>query len=77
MTQHVAVVIGADVSSRDSVASLARRAQSLGPVRTVVHTAGLSPVQAPVRAILEVDLLGVALVLEEFGGVIAAGAPVW
>ncbi|GAA4867553.1 SDR family oxidoreductase [Saccharopolyspora cebuensis] len=62
-----------DVSSRDSVAALARQAASLGEVRTVVHTAGLSPVQAPVPAILAVDLLGVALVLDEFTEVIASG----
>lgn len=62
-----------DVSSRESVAALARQVADLGPVQTVVHTAGLSPVQAPVPAILAVDLLGVALVLEEFGQVIAPG----
>jgi NAD(P)-dependent dehydrogenase (short-subunit alcohol dehydrogenase family) len=38
-----------------------------------VHTAGLSPAQAPVEAILSVDLVGVALVLDEFGRVIAPG----
>ena len=63
-----------DVSERGSVAALAARASSLGAVRTVVHTAGLSPVQASVRAVLAVDLLGVALVLEEFAGVVAPGA---
>ncbi|WP_432093066.1 SDR family oxidoreductase [Streptomyces sp. bgisy100] len=62
-----------DVSSRESVCALARRAAGLGPVRTVVHTAGLSPAQASVAAILAVDLLGVALVLEEFGQVVAPG----
>ncbi|MFC4113112.1 SDR family oxidoreductase [Nonomuraea zeae] len=62
-----------DVSSRESVAALAEQAAALGEVRTVVHTAGLSPVQAPVPAILAVDLLGVALVLEEFGKVVAPG----
>jgi NAD(P)-dependent dehydrogenase (short-subunit alcohol dehydrogenase family) len=62
-----------DVSSHESVTALAERAASLGEVRAVAHTAGLSPVQAPVSAILAVDLLGVALVLEEFGKVIAAG----
>jgi NAD(P)-dependent dehydrogenase (short-subunit alcohol dehydrogenase family) len=39
----------------------------------VVHTAGLSPVQASAEAILAVDLVGVALVLEEFGRVISPG----
>ena len=62
-----------DVSHRESVAALAAHAASLGPVRSVVHTAGLSPVQAPVGAILAVDLLGVALVLEEFAHVVAPG----
>lgn len=62
-----------DVSSRASVAALAERAASLGEVRYVVHTAGLSPVQAPVAAILAVDLLGVALVTEEFAKVVASG----
>ncbi|TYB71042.1 SDR family oxidoreductase [Nonomuraea sp. PA05] len=62
-----------DVSSADSVAALAERAAALGEVRAVVHTAGLSPVQAQIPAILGVDLLGVALVLEEFGKVVARG----
>ncbi|MCR3722220.1 MULTISPECIES: SDR family oxidoreductase [Prauserella salsuginis group] len=62
-----------DVSSQASVGALAERAAALGDVRTVVHTAGLSPVQAPVRAILDVDLLGVAYALDGFGAVIAPG----
>jgi NAD(P)-dependent dehydrogenase (short-subunit alcohol dehydrogenase family) len=62
-----------DVSSRESVAALAKEAQALGPVTGVVHTAGLSPVQASIPAILAVDLLGVALVADEFGKVIASG----
>ncbi|QRN93535.1 SDR family oxidoreductase [Archangium violaceum] len=62
-----------DVSSRESVRSLAETASSAGRVVQVIHTAGLSPVQARVEAILRVDLLGVALVLEEFGRVVADG----
>ncbi|MBD7994327.1 SDR family oxidoreductase [Arthrobacter sp. Sa2CUA1] len=62
-----------DVSSRDSVAALAATARELGTVTGVVHTAGLSPVQATVEAIWKVDLFGVALVLEEFEKVIARG----
>ncbi|MBL7500174.1 SDR family oxidoreductase [Frankia sp. CNm7] len=62
-----------DVSSRDSVYALARAAQALGPVRHVVHTAGVSPTQAPTEAILKVDLLGTALVLDAFAEVIAPG----
>lgn len=62
-----------EVSSRDSVRALADAAAELGDVVNVVHSAGLSPVQASVDAILDVDLVGVALVLEEFGRVIAPG----
>lgn len=62
-----------DVSSADSVAALADRAGALGTVTQVVHTAGLSPVQASTEAILKVDLLGVALSLDAFGETIAEG----
>ncbi|NEA98984.1 SDR family oxidoreductase [Streptomyces sp. SID13726] len=62
-----------DVSDPASVDELAKAAAELGPVTQVAHTAGLSPVQAPADAVLRVDLLGVALVLDAFGGVIAPG----
>ncbi len=62
-----------DVSSSASVASLASVAGGLGPVTQLAHTAGLSPVQAPAAAILEVDLVGVARVLEAFASVVATG----
>jgi NAD(P)-dependent dehydrogenase (short-subunit alcohol dehydrogenase family) len=62
-----------DVSSRESVEDTAAFAASLGRVTQVVHTAGLSPTQAPLAAILRVDLVGVALSLEAFGNVIADG----
>ena len=62
-----------DVADRDAVAALATAAAGLGRVTHVVHTAGVSPVQAPTERVLHVDLLGTALVLEEFGRVIAPG----
>lgn len=62
-----------DVSSRESVHSLATAAANVGNVTGVIHTAGLSPTQASPEAILKVDLYGTALVLEEFGQVIAQG----
>jgi NAD(P)-dependent dehydrogenase (short-subunit alcohol dehydrogenase family) len=62
-----------DVSSAESVRKLAEYAGSLGAVTQVAHTAGLSPAQAPAEAILAVDLLGTALVLQEFGEVVAPG----
>lgn len=62
-----------DVSSRASVHALVERATSLGEVSGVIHAAGVSPSQAPPETILKVDLYGTALVLEEFGSVIARG----
>src|ERR687886_347677 len=66
-------ILLADVSSRESVSALAQAAAEMGSVTQVVNTAGLSPVQASPQAILAVDLVGVALVLEEFGKVITPG----
>jgi NAD(P)-dependent dehydrogenase (short-subunit alcohol dehydrogenase family) len=62
-----------DVSAHESVRSLAEAAEALGRVAQVVQAAGLSPAMAPPDAILKVDLFGTALVLEEFGRVIATG----
>jgi NAD(P)-dependent dehydrogenase (short-subunit alcohol dehydrogenase family) len=62
-----------DVSSRESVHALAETATALGDVTGVIHAAGVSPSQATPEAILAVDLYGTALVLEEFGNIIAPG----
>jgi len=62
-----------DVSSRASVHALVETATALGAVHGVIHAAGVSPSQASPDAILKVDLYGTALVLEEFGKVIARG----
>jgi len=62
-----------DVSSREQVHALVEQAANLGDITRVVHAAGVSPSQAPPEAILAVDLYGTAVVLEEFGQVIATG----
>ena len=62
-----------DVSSRKAVESLAEKAVGLGDVTGVIHAAGVSPSQAPIAAILKVDIYGTALVLEVFGNVITHG----
>jgi NAD(P)-dependent dehydrogenase (short-subunit alcohol dehydrogenase family) len=62
-----------DVSSRESVHGLVGKAASIGTVTGVIHAAGVSPSQASPDTILKVDLYGTALVLEEFGTVIAHG----
>ena len=62
-----------DVSSRDAVHALVEQATGLGDVTGLIHAAGVSPSQATPATILNVDLYGTALVLEEFGNVIARG----
>jgi len=62
-----------DVSSRESVHALVETASALGLISGVIHAAGVSPTQAMPAVILKVDLYGTALVLEEFGAVIAPG----
>jgi NAD(P)-dependent dehydrogenase (short-subunit alcohol dehydrogenase family) len=60
-----------DVSSRASVHKLVEAATALGDVTGVIHAAGVSRSQASPATILAVDLYGTAVVLEEFGNVIA------
>jgi NAD(P)-dependent dehydrogenase (short-subunit alcohol dehydrogenase family) len=62
-----------DVSSRASVHALVQMTTAIGDVTGVIHAAGVSPSQASPETILKVDLYGTALVLEEFGNVIARG----
>jgi NAD(P)-dependent dehydrogenase (short-subunit alcohol dehydrogenase family) len=62
-----------DVSSREAVHALVETAAGLGEVTGLIHAAGVSPSQASPATILKVDLFGTALVLEEFGHVIARG----
>jgi NAD(P)-dependent dehydrogenase (short-subunit alcohol dehydrogenase family) len=61
------------VSSREDVHALVKAATALGDVIGVIHAAGVSPSQASPSTILRVDLYGTAVVLEEFGSVIARG----
>lgn len=62
-----------DLSSRASIQAIIAKAQEYGPITMLVNAAGVSPSQAPVEAILNVDLYGTAVLLEEVGKVIAPG----
>ncbi|GBR71467.1 SDR family oxidoreductase [Gluconobacter kanchanaburiensis] len=65
--------VSADVSNRESVLSLIETANTIGDIVSLVQAAGVSPSQAPVSRILDVDLYGTAMLLEEFGKVITPG----
>ncbi|WP_455138544.1 SDR family oxidoreductase [Thermophilibacter sp.] len=62
-----------DLADRASIKALIARAQELGPVTMLVNGAGVSPSQAPIEAILHVDLYGTAVLLEEVGRIIEPG----
>ncbi len=62
-----------DLSSRESIQGMIRKAQEYGEIKMLVNGAGVSPSQAPIEAILKVDLYGTAVLLEEVGKVIAVG----
>src|SRR5580704_12447324 len=62
-----------DVSSAESVAALAQRAAGAGQVKALVHTAGLSPTMADWRRIMNVNLVGSALIEQAFAPLMAAG----
>ena len=62
-----------DLSSRESIKNLIAKAQEYGDISILVNAAGVSPSQAPIEAILKVDLYGTAVLLEEVGKVIKEG----
>ena len=62
-----------DLSSRKSIKNLIAKAQEYGEIAMLVNAAGVSPSQAPIEAILKVDLYGTAVLLEEVGKVIKEG----
>jgi NAD(P)-dependent dehydrogenase (short-subunit alcohol dehydrogenase family) len=62
-----------DLSSRNSILHLIAEAQGYGNISMLVNAAGVSPSQASVETILQVDLYGTAVLLEEVGKVIMPG----
>lgn len=68
-----AVAIQMDMASRESIVNAVSKAQEYGPIKMLVNAAGVSPSQATIEQILQVDLLGTAILLEEVRKVIAPG----
>ena len=69
-----AIGIGCDISDPVAVADLADRVRQIGPFRGLAHAAGVSPTMADVRRILEVDLVGTALLLAAFEPLVEPGS---
>lgn len=68
-----AVPFEMDLSSRESILAMISEAKKYGDITMLVNGAGVSPSQAPIEAILKVDLYGTAVLLEEVGKVIKEG----
>ncbi len=62
-----------DLGSRESVQALIAKAQEFGEIKYLVNGAGVSPSQASIEEILQVDLYGTAVLLEEVRKVIKEG----
>ncbi len=62
-----------DLSFRESILNLIAKAREYGEISMLVNAAGVSPSQAPIEAILKVDLYGTAVLLEEVGKMIKKG----
>lgn len=65
--------IRCDLGSKDDILNLVSFATKKGAVTNLINAAGVSPSQAPVKHILQVDLYGTSVLLEEFGKVITDG----
>ena len=69
-----AVAMAGDFSDPSFPHQLAARAAELGGVRSLVHTAGLSPTMAKWDEILRVDLIAVAMLLDAFLPLVTSGS---
>ena len=67
------VPVEMDLSSRASILALIDSAQQYGEISMLVNAAGVSPSQASIDPILNVELYGTAVLLEDVGKVISKG----
>ncbi|QDQ02660.1 SDR family oxidoreductase [Lysinibacillus fusiformis] len=65
-----------DITSKENVAALAKKASELGTLKGLVHTAGLSPTMADSKRITEVNLVGTGIVLDAFLPIATQGTAV-
>ena len=63
-----------DTSVREQVRELAEYAASLGEIKNVINSAGLSPAMADPETIIRVNALGTVYINEEFSKLMGAGS---
>ncbi len=70
----VATPLVVDVSKQTDVDAAAEHVAAGGGLRTLIHTAGISPTMADGRAVLEVDLVGTARLTRAFLPLVGPGS---
>jgi NAD(P)-dependent dehydrogenase (short-subunit alcohol dehydrogenase family) len=68
-----AVGVACDIADADAIGALVGQIRELGPLRALVHAAGISPTMAEPRRIFEVDLLGTQRLLDACAPLVGAG----
>ena len=71
---YTAYACACDTSKRESVKALVEFAQSLGEIKNVINSAGLSPAMSDPETIVRVNALGTVYINEEFSKVMKAGS---
>jgi len=66
--------VACDISDPGAVADLVEKVVGLGPFRALAHVAGVSPTMTDSRRILEIDLVGTALLLDAFEPLVLPGS---
>jgi NAD(P)-dependent dehydrogenase (short-subunit alcohol dehydrogenase family) len=67
------VGVACDIADPADVAALVEEVRGHGPLRALVHAAGISPTMGDARRVFEVDLVGTHLLLEAFEGLVVPG----
>jgi NAD(P)-dependent dehydrogenase (short-subunit alcohol dehydrogenase family) len=70
------VPVAVDIADRDDVGRLATDLGSHGTLRSVVHAAGLSPTMADWERVMDVDLVGTALLVDAVRPLVTNGSAV-
>ena len=65
-----------DVTDPDAVAALMKTASDLGPVTSVIHTAGVSPSMGDAEYVMRTNAVGTVNVNEAFFGVAVEGSAI-
>ena len=68
------VNVACDIADPSAVTALSDRVRELGPFRSLAHAAGVSPTMADPRRVMEVDLVGTALLVDAFEPMVGPGS---